>query len=514
MGTAKFFLAAFCLSFFPCRPQAAVLINEFVYDPQGADTGNEWIELYNTAPSTVSLEGWTIQTDDNAFPGSVKASLCGSIAPRSFYLIKESETAASTASTADLISGTIAMGNAGSKSDGLQLLDAQGRILDRVVYGTPDSDGLCEGSCSTAPKASNGASVARSSPGASSFISVPAQAVTPAGGGGTSCLSRSCPPGSGLILGFLEEVAPSIPSGDFAEIFLTGATDLCGAGLREGDTLIKTFPSATPNSGPFGPRVLFHASQRVSPETPDETDESGDLNGNGAIDLFSDESSPGLSGSVNDNLTLTRSDGGIADFVSWSVRSDDTYDAAKQSAWDLAASAGLWQPPCAGLGDACYESGSVPWFNRSSESMVRRLGTVGTLDAAPYRAEHWVLGTPSPGSGGNVPLRPRGRTFKVFQSPFSPLGGGRFTEAAVSYEAAPGDRVTIEIFDVQGRWMAALLDRTLWEEGSSGVLTWQGKDQQGRPVPAGIYLVRLDLLGADGSRERGIRTVVVGRRLQ
>ncbi|OGR50790.1 MAG: hypothetical protein A3I11_06630 [Elusimicrobia bacterium RIFCSPLOWO2_02_FULL_39_32] len=149
-----------------------VVINEFVYDPAGIDAGEEWIELYNTSASTVSLEGWKIEVDENQFPGKVKAELCGFIAPFSYYLIKEREETISTATKANLISGLLTMGNASAKADGIQLLDGSGLIQDRVVYGIVDSDHLCEEICSTAPKALNGSSVARSTPGSLTFVNI------------------------------------------------------------------------------------------------------------------------------------------------------------------------------------------------------------------------------------------------------------------------------------------------------------------------------------------------------
>jgi len=48
-----------------------VKINEILYNPLGADEGNEWIELYNDGESAVDLSGWTISGTD----GSVKAVL-------------------------------------------------------------------------------------------------------------------------------------------------------------------------------------------------------------------------------------------------------------------------------------------------------------------------------------------------------------------------------------------------------------------------------------------------------
>jgi hypothetical protein len=52
----------------------------------------------------------------------------------------------------------------------------------------------------------------------------------------------------------------------------------------------------------------------------------------------------------------------------------------------------------------------------------------------------------------------------------------------------PG-RATLAIHDVSGRRVRALLDREL--PSGPNVSTWDARDDQGRPVPAGVYLVRL-----------------------
>jgi flagellar basal-body rod modification protein FlgD len=62
----------------------------------------------------------------------------------------------------------------------------------------------------------------------------------------------------------------------------------------------------------------------------------------------------------------------------------------------------------------------------------------------------------------------------------------------------------LTVFDVLGRHIAQLYDG----ERAAGafVTTWDGRDSSGAPVPAGLYLLRLD----DGRSTR-TRTVVVVR---
>jgi hypothetical protein len=60
-----------------------VKINEILYNPLGADEGNEWVELYNDGESAVDLSGWTILGSD----GSVKAILPAIDFPQGCFMI-------------------------------------------------------------------------------------------------------------------------------------------------------------------------------------------------------------------------------------------------------------------------------------------------------------------------------------------------------------------------------------------------------------------------------------------
>ncbi len=51
----------------------------------------------------------------------------------------------------------------------------------------------------------------------------------------------------------------------------------------------------------------------------------------------------------------------------------------------------------------------------------------------------------------------------------------------------PRDGVRLELFDASGRLVRAIS----WPAGRSGV-TWDGSDEQGRPLPAGLYLARIE----------------------
>lgn len=63
----------------------------------------------------------------------------------------------------------------------------------------------------------------------------------------------------------------------------------------------------------------------------------------------------------------------------------------------------------------------------------------------------------------------------------------------IQFELAQADRVSLDIYDVQGRSV-----RQLWDEplpGGVHSLTWDGRDDSGVSVATGIYLSRLRVSG-------------------
>lgn len=105
---------------------------------------------------------------------------------------------------------------------------------------------------------------------------------------------------------------------------------------------------------------------------------------------------------------------------------------------------------------------------------------------------------------------------------FNPSGAdeGRLTDAWGSFAVYPNpfkvkcnitigqghraDEVTIKIFDVSGRMV-----RDLSAPGSGTALSWDRFDGRGKKVPAGVYLIRLTVKGAEGAREGTIKLVVM-----
>jgi hypothetical protein len=134
-------------------------INEFIYDTDGADGGNEWVELYNAGSTTLRLDDYTLQTagstwgEDFRFPGGV------SLAPGEVVLV-----GGENVDGIDHLAEGLSLDNAGSGAGGLRLVDCEGGVLDTVLYGDPEiEDDIAgdNGSLEVVPKVSAAFSLGR-----------------------------------------------------------------------------------------------------------------------------------------------------------------------------------------------------------------------------------------------------------------------------------------------------------------------------------------------------------------
>jgi hypothetical protein len=149
---------AFALSFFfslalPLSAAAQVAIDEVMYNPSGADTGREWIELYNAGQSDVTLVGgsgkgsWRINDGSNhtltdPSGGVGRGSL---VVPAGGYLVVSNDPATFlneyTSGTYSVVKSSISLNNTGAT---ISLVDGNGATIDNVAY-TKDMGGSDDG---------------------------------------------------------------------------------------------------------------------------------------------------------------------------------------------------------------------------------------------------------------------------------------------------------------------------------------------------------------------------------
>ena len=318
-----------------------------------------------------------------------------------------------------------------------------------------------------------------------------------------------CPLNVNNISGIISEVAPSIPpslGGDFIELHMDNNAGLCGASLWEGEQLIKIFPAVTPNNGPFGNLVLLHAGQKNDPPYIDETDLTGDLNANGVIDLYSSESSPGLYGTVSDNLSLYTDNGHMLDFLSWTNPESASYSETLQERYDIAASSSLWTPSCQNGEVPCYHAQSVSWKNQPKLSMNRTSNLRGALA--------WTIQTASPGKIMEPRSLNRDNAFTVLHSPFSPYNDhpNQYNEALFLFNAPPESLVTLQIFDINGNLARKLLSQEPVYTANT-ILSWDGRDDYNQILPIGLYFAQFIAETGNGQHIQKTEVVVLGRKL-
>jgi hypothetical protein len=146
------------LALFALDLNAAVVINEIMYDPAGTDTGYEWIELYNNGDADIDLEGAKIQAGGAVFADIFVLPHYVLRAGR-FVLIGEQNISQAVFIT------SLAMQNGGDTTDGVRFISADGSYTDTVLYDSPNSNGLPDDSgnpgTQTAEDVAAGSSLAR-----------------------------------------------------------------------------------------------------------------------------------------------------------------------------------------------------------------------------------------------------------------------------------------------------------------------------------------------------------------
>lgn len=149
----------------PCHPGLDVRINEVMVNPDGQDTGHEWIELVNLSDEHADISGWTLEwykSDPESPSGDADFPSDTMILSGRFLLVGGEEVEPEPDVVTDLDLGN---GNGG---DGILLRDCQDQIIDAVPYSPPNEDWIVdetgEPAGSLAPLPGEDESIARCDP--------------------------------------------------------------------------------------------------------------------------------------------------------------------------------------------------------------------------------------------------------------------------------------------------------------------------------------------------------------
>lgn len=112
-----------------------VIINEVIYDPEGTDTGYEWIEIKNISGYYINLFNWRIEAGGSKFENVITLENF-KMAPNEIRVIGEPNT------IADYIVSKLGFQNGGSETDGIRILNDQGIVKDTLLYDSPNINEL------------------------------------------------------------------------------------------------------------------------------------------------------------------------------------------------------------------------------------------------------------------------------------------------------------------------------------------------------------------------------------
>ena len=202
-----------------CPGMHEVKLNELLPDPDGADEGGEWVELYGAGD--VALGGWRLEWGTSGFASTFDFPEDASIASGSFVVVGGIPEADLPAS--------LTLGNAGSSSDALRLRHCGGGIADTVVYGEPNSDGWLDDAGdeaeSLAPAPVGGLAIARRTDGVDSDASGADFVLAEPSPGAPNAVGTTC--AAGVFTVKVNELLPD-PEGEddgseWIEIYNAGA---------------------------------------------------------------------------------------------------------------------------------------------------------------------------------------------------------------------------------------------------------------------------------------------------
>ena len=519
---------------------AQVVINEVLYDPEGSDTGLEFVELLNCGRYGVLLTGWVLETGNGAHPDDWTVEWIGGdldyLEPGQMFVIGEVDVlpAPDYATPLDLQNGP----------DGVRLTDGVDPV-DVVGWGEPLFQEYYEGQ--PAVDAPSGLSLARSpdcfdhGDNALDFVAGP-----PTPGARNSLLHDLClrvrhpgrvvfDQGEPVELTCVVRNVGALPTGGqelALELFEDGSETPVGSSalfddLAPRDSVEVALRWMSPTGG-------YHRSSVTLTFPPD-----CELSNNTAATSFT---VGGVGGLVAVNEVMHSPDTGGTEWVELLNVSGDAVGLPGWALGDDADAARIaWSESLALLADGAFllvardaelmeGLASCPvvetdgWEALSADDTVVLLDEFGTPmdrftyergwggergvslervrpDMPPQDAGNWGSSVAPEGSTpgrvnsihlGAVPAAGR---LTVAPNPFTPNGDGTDDRAVIRVEL-PVARATarLTVFDLEGRVRAVLADHTALSSESE--FLWDGAGSDGAPLPSGLYIIYLEAIDA------------------
>ena len=116
---------------------ANLVISEVLYNPEGTDSGKEFIELYNNGDTELAISNWTIESAGTSFSTAIAIPDGETIPAKSHYLIGGDQMT----TTPDL-QAVLSLQNGGTSTDGVRIKDENGTVIDTLLYDIPNTNNL------------------------------------------------------------------------------------------------------------------------------------------------------------------------------------------------------------------------------------------------------------------------------------------------------------------------------------------------------------------------------------
>jgi len=516
-------MLAFCAKQLFC----GVVINELCYDPVGADSGIEWIELYNPTDQDINLSGSKIYSGgstyshDFTFPYFV-------LRPGRFVLIGGADVPNRH------FTHNFTFQNGGTASDGVRFASADSLYTDTVVYDSPNSNLLIDDSGlpaqSLAEDTTEGSSLARIADGwdtnlcAADFRveSRPTPGLPNRVYADYALLSpQVIPEADGylleLIVANLSQIAPL----SHAQLNLYRGSELLHAEAIE--------PLAGDEQRTL--QIWLHGSYELLFAELSLEDDPDLENNSLYISYLGDQAQAPLFSEIYP-APLAHEQEWIEVYARAARKTFVEYiifDAANnQIRFSLPPVPGYFvlcrdkesllqtYPDCPPA--AVIETSGWAALNNDGDSLILQdLYGEKILDAMSYssaqavsgmalqkdfeadQGELWSLGIPNPGldnQSSSVDLPEHEERLKIVGSPCDPKSGD---EILISYKFPfSGIRVNCSIYDLTGRKIRQLADNE--PLGGQGILRWDGLSARGAFAQRGLYIILWESQDASGGK--------------
>ena len=159
------------------------------------------------------------------------------------------------------------------------------------------------------------------------------------------------------------------------------------------------------------------------------------------------------------------------------------------------------------LGTATQGLAFGSWGTRVNDSMLSPAST-STLDDAVQAATHYRYrleaffpdGSSRKVADGAIYVPSNSALGRVYPNPYRPRNGQTLTVPYRVLSSYGGKSIVLRVFDPAGRLVRRIVGSTA-VGGGFGSLTWDGRDERGRPAVDGVYFIQLDGPGIDDARQ-------------